>query len=346
MDIGQEIKYTFDLLASELLKTQSSKRVNNTEIVVRCPFCGDSHNIKHAHCYVGFKEEDGVVLYFCHKCPATSRVTPDFLHKMGIFNDELDNYFSKKINKYGRSINKIIKNNLISIPNYVLPKRIKPEDEKKAKYFEKRTGIRVNNEAIENYNLIINLKDFLNENNIPLCRYTDEKQYVINELSKNFLGFLSNNKSMIAFRAVNGTSFTKNKFNFVIDDNYKQSFYYIPKTTIDLLTLRPKIVLAEGTFDIIRVKKQFFPSDSTDAIFASVGGKAGYKKILKELISMTGFLNPEIIFFSDRDVSFDTYTKNILGPFYGLLHGAVYYNLKGKDWGEAHDDVDFQIFKF
>ena len=344
MDMDQEIRYIHDLLASYLLKTESSKRINNQEIVVRCPFCGDSANRKHAHCYVGFKE-NGAVLYFCHRCPATSMVTPEVLHKFGIFNDELDAFFGKK-RKYTSFITKIIKNNVVQIPNYVLPKRIRPEDEIKAKYFEKRTGIKVNNETIENYSLVINLSDFLTENNILISRYEKEKQFVIKELSKNFIGFLSSNKSIISFRAVGDTNFTKNKFNFVIDENYKQSFYYIPKTSIDLLTLNPKIVLAEGTFDIICVKKQFFPSDSTDTIFASVGGKAGYRKILKELISMTGFLNPEIIFFSDRDVEFENYTKNILGAFYGLLHGAVYYNQKSKDWGDINEGASFQIFKF
>lgn len=345
----ENISEIHKILKEEILKREVSKRVHEDEYVTKCPICEEiGSSGRHGHCYVGFKD-DGNVFFMCHRCGAKGKFTPDILRKFDIRLDILKEFF-EKINKIkvrftaanmARSLNR--RNKYI---NYRLPKPINMIDNNKIEYFEKRTGIKVTDESTESYSLIFNLENFLNENNVDINKYAPEKQMVIRELSDNFIGFLSSNKSIIAFRAVNKTNLIKTKFNFVIDDEYRQPFYYIPRTTVDLLTLQPKIVLAEGTFDIINVKKRFFANDTTDTIFASVGGKASYRKILKEIISITGFLNPEIMFFSDRDVDVETYIKNVLGTFYGILHGAIYYNQLNKDWGEIKEDYKFEIYKF
>lgn len=337
------------ILKEEILKREVSKRVHEDEYVTKCPICNEiGSSGKHGHCYVGFKD-DGNVFFMCHRCGAKGKFTPDILRKFDIKLDILREFFEKinkiKIrftaNNMAKSLNRREK-----YINYKLPKPLNGKDDNKIEYFEKRTGIKITDESTDLYSLIFNLENFLNENNININSYNRDKKLVIKELSDNFIGFLSSNKSIISFRAVNRTNFSKNKFNFVIDEDYRQPFYYIPKTTVDLLTLQPKIVLAEGTFDIINVKKRFFANDTTDTIFASVGGKAAYRKILKEIISITGFLNPEIMFFSDKDVDVETYIKNVLGTFYGILHGAIYYNQLNKDWGEIEEDYKFEIYKF
>lgn len=344
----EEINKVHALLKEYILTLPRSKRIHEDEYVTECIFCGDSQNHKnHAHLYIGFKD-DGNIGYFCHRCPAHGFFSVDLLNKFQCRNEEIINFFKKLSKK------KYTKSTYLSTPlnkkdlniNYRIPKHINPQDLFKKDYFEKRTGIKLTQNLVSEYSIIFNLLDFLNENNIPLNSYKRETQFVIKELSKNFLGFLSANKSIISFRAVRNTKFSKNKFNFVINENYKLPFYYSPGANIDLLTIQPKIVLAEGTFDIICIKERFFPKDTTDTVFAAVGGKTNYKKILREIIHKTGFLNAFITIFSDKDVNVNEYLENVLSQYKDLLHGRIIFNELSKDFGEIDIPFKFKIYKF
>lgn len=325
------------------------RKVHEDEYVINCINCERDSDKKHGHLYINF-QPNGVILANCFKCPLSLKVGVDFLHKLGIYDSEIIQFIketqsNKKILNYNngylsQTMRKKDENRYYKIP------RMREEDVFKKYYFEKRTGIKLNNSLITEYSLIFNLLDFLEENNIPLSRYDRSTQYLIKELSKNFLGFLSANRSMISFRCVRKTNFSKNKFNFVIDPEYKISFYYTLGVTVDLMTPKPKIVLAEGPFDIICIRERFYTKDTTDTIFAAVGGKANYKKILREIIHKTGFLNAEIFIFSDRDVQLEEYTDNILMPYKNILHGKIIYNELSKDFGDINTPFQFKIYKF
>lgn len=344
----EEISRIHTLIKEFILTLPRSKRIHEDEYVTECIFCGDSQNHKnHAHLYIGFKD-DGNIGYFCHRCPANGFFSVDLLNKFHYQNEEVIEFFKKLSKK------KYNKTNYLSNPlnkkeiniNYKIPKSINPQDMFKKEYFEKRTGIRLTPNLLVNYSLIFNLMDFLNENQIPLNSYKKETQFVIKELSKNFLGFLSANKSIISFRAIRNTNFSKNKFNFVINENYKLPFYYSPGSNIDLLTIQPKIVMAEGPFDIICIKERFFTKDSTDTIFVAVGGKTNYKKILREIIHKTGFLNAHITIFSDKDVNIEDYLNNSLSLYKNILHGRIIFNEVAKDFGDINIPFKFKIYKF
>lgn len=340
----EEFDYYGNIFKKEIEKIIPHRIVNPELLLCRCPFCGDSiKNSMHMHFYIGFVNKD-VFLYDCKRCSSQGRITADLLKKLGIFNSELEEFVSRK-KKYWINSNKVIKYDNERIPIFNLVKKINESDRFKVDYWENRTKIKLTQEAIETYRLIFNLEDFLSFNKISLYNYTKEQIYTIKELSKNFLGFLSNNNSIISFRAVRETDF-RQKFNFVINENYKRPFYYIPKTSIDIMSKNPKIVLSEGPFDCIVSKNRFYDKDNPDIIFAACGGKAGYKRVLKEIIAQTGFINATIIFYSDSDVAPEVYTRDILGPFGNLLHGIIYYNTLAKDFGNMNDDVKLEIKKF
>jgi len=56
----------------------------NREIVVRCPYCGDSDNKRHAHFYISVPESDkDLPRYDCKKCPQCGILTDEVLRKLG-----------------------------------------------------------------------------------------------------------------------------------------------------------------------------------------------------------------------------------------------------------------------
>ena len=55
-----------------------------SEVICRCPFCGDSKDLKHAHLYISVPQnEEELSFYDCKKCPAHGVVDIDFLRKIG-----------------------------------------------------------------------------------------------------------------------------------------------------------------------------------------------------------------------------------------------------------------------
>ena len=348
----KDIFYIQKKIINHLSTLPNFKKVHEDEYVINCINCEKDSNKKHGHLYINF-QLNGVMLANCFKCPTSLRVDNDFLQKLGIFDPEILNFnkslFKNRIGiKFNNSYTSPIMRSKEINKSYILPKFVDQKHDFKRLYFEKRTGIKLNQNIIQNYNLIFSLYEFLNINNINLNNYDNNTKFLINELDKNFIGFLSTNKSMIMFRsATKFTNFSRNKMNFVIDPNYKLSFYYTPGINkVDLMTEKPKIIMAEGPYDIICIKEKFFTKSNSDTIFVAVGGKNNYKKILREIIHRTGFLNAEVTIFSDEDVKIDEYINKVLGSYTDILHGRIIYNELSKDFGSIDIPYKFKIYKF
>ena len=120
-----DIKLVFDALR----ETELAKRINDYNVVVKCPICGEGHKKHdHGHCYIGLINNHPPVVYHCFIGECSGIVTPEFLHSMDIFDSELDNIlniFNKSYDKLSKESRKIFliqkkKDNLVipDILNY------------------------------------------------------------------------------------------------------------------------------------------------------------------------------------------------------------------------------------
>ena len=305
------------------------------EIIVRCPRCGHLHLQAGPHLYI---EANGDVMRInCFHCPLSGVLTPGILHEMGINDPEFDEYLTK-INKTGISK---IKTNSDGSKKWIIPTNYKESDLFKIKYSKERTGIDFEDpEIIRSYKLIYNLNEFCRVNNIQL----QENPTLLNELSDHAIGFLSFNNNTLNMRNVDSPKL-KRYTNIKINKQIHFPFMYIPPSNVDLMAINPLIVVAEGAYDILCIKKRFFADDATNIIFGAVGSKASYKPGILKLIQLTCFFGADISIFSDTDASLDDYRKMFNSNIMKCNNIKVYYNLLHKDFGNINEECKFKRYR-
>lgn len=326
-----------DYIQKKLLNLEVSYlKSQGTQVLVRCPFCEDSKkNPHHAHFYIGFME-NGIIVYDCKRCPASGKMTKDVMHKLGIEDENIDKYLDSKI-KVGVNKKIVYDNNIYT--DWKIPNTITEKDLKKVRYFEQRTGIKVTQKTIQDYKIILNLKDFLKFNQIDYLENLNTKrervfhENMITDLSEHFIGVLTFNKNIIQLRNIDSIINKKRYINYTINKSIKAPMMYIPTANIDIMASNPKILMAEGFFDIICVKNKFFPDANNNMIFCSTGSKGSYTKALTTLMKITGWIDARVLIFSDKDVELEEYSERIFPLYKNMLKMDIFYNKPFKDFG-------------
>lgn len=332
-----------DKLIQALLKLDDARmQSGNSEIVINCPFCGVKH--RKPKFYIE-ADDDNHMYYHCFSadCPNPSGIlSPDVLHLLGIENIEFDTYLNSLKNKNSKTK---IKTKSSVYNNFVIPKNPKSEDMNKIRYSSTRTGVDfTNGENIENYKLIYNLREFININNIKLEIFDNEfkNNRYIEDLSRHWIGFLSYNNNIINMRNVDSEFSDRRYMNIKINKNGNYSFLYMPPQNIDLLTSVPRIVLAEGAYDIICVKNRFFTNDIDNVIFGAVGSASSYLRGLMKLFQISCFFDAEIDIYGDQDIDINEYYKK----FSKIIKNnkiRIIRNKDNKDFGNINESYSLDI---
>lgn len=325
-----------DKLINELAKLPDAHfQSGRTELAIHCPFCIDQHH-KSAKFYIEIDNEE-CMRYNCFhgNCGRHGLLNAEVLHMLGINNINYDTFLS---NLHKKGVTKV-KTTSEVIKEYIIPTKPKESDMIKIKYSSNRTGIDFTNpENIKSYKLIYNLGEFIAINKISL----DLDPYQIEDLSKHWIGFLGYNNNIINMRNVDSIRSSKRYTNIKIDKNIGYSFLYLQPQDLDLLTDKPKIVLAEGAYDIICIKNRFYADDNKDVIFGAVGSAASYVKGLMKLFEISCFFDAEIIIYGDQDIPLEFYYKK----FHKLLKNnkfTIIKNKKNKDFGDINEKYSLDI---
>lgn len=348
-------------ILEELLCTQSAKRTSSpNQIHIRCRYCGDSTNPHSAHLYVGINRKDDTKLgYECKKCSVSGNITEDFLRLYDIDPSKFADYFRgvKTGLKKAYDLNKQMK---LSV---TIPETILKEDLYKIEYIQKRMEKKITPQDIQDMKIVLNLRQFLNHNKITILdmlpllenptleqiasrnREAERLEDNIEELTKHFFGFLSADNNRITMRNLGSNRLTQKYFIFTISSKLNEAFIYYPRQNVDVCASNPKIIMAEGVFDILNVREHEFKDiQGNDTFFIAVGGVGSYRRALKSVLKMTGFIDAQVIIYSDEDISMDWYRKN-LQEFSEYLSFTIIYNTAAKDFGDRNDEWNKKEFK-
>lgn len=346
-----------------LLTIPGSIRVNDNQIRMHCPVC----NKKESKLYVGLSRNPiftskglKILGYNCKHCLFSGNVGKKFYDTLGIKVDkdllQIQHYKPGML----KNINTITKYETL---NLKIPDFIRPEDEFKMEYLNKRFNRKLSIKDIITYKIVLNVKDLYDFNKLDILEYvdkTDKKacmttKYLIDEYSKHFVGMLSVDNNKINLRNVNSEKFKSKRYMVhVINKNIGNPYLYIPSTKIDLLTLNPVICIAEGNYDILGAKELYFLEDRTDVVFAAIGTRTAYKRALSQIMKMTGFINAQIHIFADNDK--DTNLQWYVDMFkewrhlFDTIH--IHYNIAVdknnvpcKDFGNLSNPVELQSYE-
>ena len=339
-----DIKLVFDALR----ETELAKRINDYNVVVKCPICGEGHKKHdHGHCYIGLINNHPPVVYHCFIGECSGIVTPEFLHSMDIFDSELDNIlniFNKSYDKLSKESRKIY---LIQKKkdNLVIPDILDYQNNiNKLYYLQNRMKINFSLENCKNLRMVFSLYDFLEANNIKpnIRRY---KKRILNIVDNDYIGFLANNNSHIVFRN------TKNNDNlrylkYEIFDEIPQGsiIYTIPNTKCDIFSEDINLNIAEGTFDILGVYNSIYRGNKINNIYAACCG-SGYLNTIRYFIKMgfIGNLNVNIYSDKDKDPAFYKKTYMNIKPWVKSIN--IFYNELSKDYGVPKDEIEVSQIK-
>lgn len=295
------------------------------EIVIRCPFCGDSKNLRHAHFYMSVPQsQEDISLYQCKRCPNKGIISDELLRRIGCN----DSNIMIEITKHNAEV--------MSLPKYKSLKKINiyplkwnlirkdPNNQIKLDYINKRIGSNFTIFDLAKVKIILNLYDVININHLELTRH----QMVCNDLDKYFMGFISFDNSYCGLRKVtdkelhNAVNKRYINYSLVNKTDDRKNFYVIP-TKIDILDPAPvKIHIAEGQFDILSIYYNLNQCNDYQNIYMACGGKS-YSQALEFILTESGIINYEIHFYPDRDVTDNEFYYDVLRRV-ELLPGDIY----------------------
>lgn len=295
------------------------------EIVIRCPFCGDSKNLRHAHFYISVPQsQEDISLYQCKRCPNKGIISDELLRRIGCN----DSNIMIEITKHNAEV--------MSLPKYKSLKKINiyplrwnlirkdPNNQFKLDYINKRIGSSFTIFDLAKVKIILNLYDVINVNQLELTRH----QMVCNDLDKYFMGFISFDNSYCGLRKVtnkelhNAVNKRYINYSLVNKTDDRKNFYVVP-TRIDILDPTPvKIHIAEGQFDTLSIYYNLNQCNDYQNIYMACGGKS-YSQALEFILTESGIINYEIHFYPDRDVTDNEFYYDVLRRV-ELLPGDIY----------------------
>lgn len=299
--IDQEIK--FELI--EKLKQRGTYHVsvNGKQHYTRCPYCGDSRNLSHAHLSIKIDtESDEIILYRCLKCNVSGLVDETVLSELDIF---LDQESMKRLRVYNKKSMRLRRVSDSEHEKYVTPIPTESfRNRSKLQYLNDRLGTSITLKETQDLKIIPSLYEFLSINELAPGKnniLTGVELSMICLLERDYIGFLSCNSNRITFRDITG----RNKLRYykaIINERNlnSDSFFALPLNIPLTYTNEVHVHVAEGPFDILSIKENLVKTTENNFYYAVCG--FGGSVVLRYLIRLginTG-LNLHVYCDSDK----------------------------------------------
>jgi len=285
---------------------------SNTQHVIRCTACGDSHDESHAHLSIRINvDDDAPMLYRCFRCNDSGLVTREMLIEWGVELDEdslnsLKIYNKKSKKKYKGIFSDHYEDFYVPAVDSTILHEMKRE------YINARLGTNFSVDEMRELKIVLNIEDFLTCNHIskPSIDFKTRKH-----IESDYLGFLSTNNNRIMFRNIR-SNLDKHDFrwyNVMLNMNNLNpyTFYSIPNKIDLYYTHSINIHIAEGCFDILSIYHNVNNCNKeNNYYYASCGSSA--LNIMNFLIDIGINTGLNIHLYADKDKSDDFHMKYLL----------------------------------
>jgi len=297
----------YQYVLEDLLKVPGSLQAGQDEIRMLCPVCGHPKPKLYVGLYRALLPKK-VLTYDCKHCQFQGGVGPKFLK---MFNVEPNADYLEGMKKQSRTTTKTL-NPVTKMEKMDLkiPDRILSQDQFKLEYLESRFNRKLTVKDLRTYKIVLNFKDFFDYNNVNPLDYIDKtdkskydyQRFLFNEYTKHFVGMLSVDNNKLNLRNINSEKLANKRYMVhTINKAINNPYMYMPDIPIDIMSPSPTINMAEGNYDIIGAKETYFLNEDYSNIFVAVGTRKAYKRVLNQIMKMTGFVNAKINIFADND---------------------------------------------
>lgn len=330
--MNQEIKFRI----IEMLKHRGAYHmsINGKQHYTRCPYCGDSRNLSHAHMSVFIDLfSDTPMMFRCLKCDVKGLVTDSVLIELDL---PIDTSIIKELKSYNRKAMKLGKLVNLEFEKFNVPLyQENYKNQMKLDYLNTRLGTDINFTEARDKKMILNLFDFMTMNEIENIQGLTYNMMKV--LDKDYVGFLSTNNNCIVFRDITGNQ--KYRY-FKVILNQKNvnpdTFYGIPGSVALMYTHDINVHMAEGIFDILSIQKNLPNTCEHNLYYATCG--FGGVTLLQYLLHHGINTGVNLHIYSDKDKSdwnHKKYLFNKSGISYWLEHIYIHRNQydNEKDYG-------------
>jgi len=304
-------------LIRDILGDPIKETSNN--IICKCPWCEYDQKKDHYHLYISLEVP---IFHGFHANCEESGTIGKFLKKINGF-DTSEKYVIKENIKKISNFN--LKNKEIKNINVTLPKLDTNKFHYKSLFLKKRLGFpQIDLETTKG--LIFDVNEFIRINDITISPTLFR---IKDFLHSNFIGFLTNQSSMVIFRNIDPNS----SFKF-----FKLPVEYTP--FLDYYKLNGnnpnsnKIVLGEGIFDIFSEHLNDVLNIKNSVNFYASALSSKYMSLIKSIVFNEQIFKPEVVILSDRGIDIDYYKKMKYFNNHIIDKMKIYYNTTGKDFNE------------
>ena len=323
------------------------------DVMIRCPFCGDSKkDPKHAHFGISMvpTSRHGKITfaYRCFLCNAhAGGMSVDVAKKIGIQSDELLSYLANVNKQIASSFQRSGSNVIAKKFEYSKPENLIEDMSFKKDYLWNRLRCEELCDNPDKFKLVLDLRQFFMKNKLkPNPDYGKGVQSMLRSLHNNGIGFVSFDNTHINFRDIRPHPDQRYTQYLIYPDwmmkrngiDVETSSAYVVPTNVNTMAPYLKLVMAEGSFDILRIYTDFYGcKPDPGLIFASVSNSHGYAPMITKYLEY-GIMFDEIEIFSDNDVDLSHY-KNSVKPIAPDSKFIVHYNRLAKDVGDVRDPL-------
>jgi len=282
------------------------------DIVVRCPYCGDSvKNPNSCHMYISKFPVDGCYkchCFLCEKC-------------VNLINFLIDTDLIKFVPK--SDIRKIIEADTQMSFGQLLrrkdttPKKVRSqkfdENLKKIQYIKSRVGEIP--DQIKKYIIV----------SFPFIENKKKREW----LNKQFVGFITYQRYKVICRNIQPDGCRYIDCNINMKEDY---FLFWTSPRLELLT-NGAIYVAEGIFSLLGAHNYLKKNNKIDknSVFVAAGGKAAITSCLRYTSSLFGIPDWNVVVIGDSEVNYEYYLSKVKGA--GFLHAKIIYNKQKEDFG-------------
>lgn len=325
-----------------LLSTKSAHKINNKQLAMRCPLCGDSKkDSSKTRFYVLINKEDPRVpiMYNCFNCNEYGFLTPSILRQIGIS----DLSINSSLVSYNKGAAKGQHRLLGMKGNSFKFKIPEPPDNDlnraKCEYINKRLGINLSISEWIKFKVVFSLYGFLKSNSIEELTVKLDRARI---LEANYVGFLTAKNEFVNMRCVsNNPKLPRyDKYSIFKSLDNTRKFYVIPMQLDIMSTDAIYINIAEGVFDILGVYFNVNNRELKNNVYVAVCG-SDYLSVIEYFIKIGVFgKNVVVNIYSDSDKPPYYYGKTQRGisAFVGKVN--VYYNTMEKDFGVPKNKIN------
>jgi len=297
-------------------------KITPKNIVCRCPWCERDDEKKHYHLWIGI---DTPIFHCFHAGCEESGTIRKLVSKVS-GSDSYDKYVDKDKVKESIKQKLTFDRNVVKPIELILPDLKETYFKYKVDYIRKRLKY-TNRDLNTIKGLVFDIDEFIRVNNITIdVRLSRLKDF----LQANFIGFVSENKSICMLRNIDPRSEFKH-FKMDIQKSKFLDYYKLYGANKNSTT----VVLAEGIFDIY-AEHIFDKLDlkQNSKLYAS-GFSTSYPAMLKSIAYHEHVFRMDVHILSDSNVELKYYKQMRKYNSHLINSMTIYYNRMGKDFNDT-----------